>query len=86
VLFEQREGEPGAISEAAEERALPNAGGGRDGVHGDVLDALLGEQLPGRAEHLLAVALRICAHPWLRVGDGDLQRHWCLIGNLCHGC
>jgi hypothetical protein len=85
VLLEQRERESGAVTEAAEERALADAGGGGDRIHRDVLDAALGEQPAGRAEHFLAVALRVGADLCLGVRDGEYERHRRCIGKPCHG-
>ena len=73
LLLEQRLGEPGAVAEAAEERALADAGLGRDRVHRDVLDAVAGEQPLGRGEHLGAVALRVGALARLGVDDRQLD-------------
>ena len=44
VLVEQHDHQPGPAAEAAEQRALADAGGGRDVVRGDRVGAALGDQ------------------------------------------
>ena len=56
-LVQQRAQEPLAVAEAPEQRALADARGARDVVHGHRLDAALGEQPGGRLQH----AARGCA-------------------------
>jgi hypothetical protein len=53
--LDERAGQAGAVAEAAEERALADAGGGRDGVHRDVLRATLGVEPLRGVEDALAV-------------------------------
>ena len=53
---EERPRERRAVAEAAEQRALADAGLGRDRVHRRAAHAVLGEQLLGRREDAPAVA------------------------------
>ena len=61
ALAEHRERERRARAEAAEQRALADAGGLGDVVHRDAAGAALGEQPLSRAEDPLAVARRVGA-------------------------
>ena len=69
---QQREREPRAVAEAAEQRALADACLGGDRVHRDVLDPAAAEQPLGRRQHLLAVALRVGALARLAVDEREV--------------
>ena len=71
-LVEQGAQEPLAVAEAAEQRALADAGGARDVVHGDRLHAALGEQPGRRLQHARAVARGVRALGPRRAGEGEL--------------
>jgi hypothetical protein len=73
VLVEQRPQQPGAVAEAAEQRALADARSGGDRVHRDLLDVPLREQPGGRAQDPVAVASRVGTLARL-AGDGQLER------------
>ena len=71
VLGQQREDEPGAVAEPAEQRALADARLGGDGVHRHAVGAALGEQLLGRGQDLVAVARRVGAQRRLVLEDRE---------------
>jgi hypothetical protein len=73
-LVEQGHDETGAVAEAAEQRALPDAGLRRDRLHRDVLDAVLLDQLRRRREDAAAVASGVRTLTRLGVDGRKRQR------------
>ena len=63
TMVEQRHGQPRAIPEAMEDRALPHPGGAGDLLHGHAGDALLGEQPLCRVDDARPVAGGVRAFP-----------------------
>ena len=61
AFFEERLEQPGAAAEAAEDRALPDAGQGRDPVQRDGRPVTLGQEAFGGAQDRVAVAGRVGA-------------------------
>src|SRR5437870_7696503 len=74
ALIEQCAQQPVAISEAAKQRALADAGGTRDLIHRHALHAPLRDESLGGAKDRLAVAHRVRA---LATVELELRKHEC---------
>jgi hypothetical protein len=74
ALADHRARQTGAIAEAAEERALSDAGLRRDVVHRHVLHPTLREEALARVEDAHRVAGRVGARGGIRLEHGQLDR------------
>ena len=73
VLVEQDHHQAGTAAEPAEQRALADAGGRGDVVHGDGVGAALGDQAAGRLEQERAIARRVTAFLGKLLGSRRVQ-------------